>query len=187
MATRWDGTRSVDEAQQGLGRLLAPVAVAAAGGVVEDEEDVEITGIGHLGPAQTTHAHHAEGDVGGDVVQGRLQDDLGHVGEGRSRAGDVVDVEKVPGGDAQHLLLGEPDQTGPPPSFVTGPAQAFDGVRHQGPDAVGGQGPVVVEVGDQFGVAFDGLGHACGSTRESRHRRRAASGDSRKVVTTRAR
>ena len=133
-------TGSVDETQESLGHLLAPLVVAG-GGVVEDEEHIEVAGIGHLGPAQPAHAHHAEGDVGGHVDDGRLENGLGHGGEGRSRGGDVVDVEKVTGGDAQRLVLGEPHQAGPPAAFVPRAGQTLDGVIYQGRPAARGPGP----------------------------------------------
>ncbi len=152
------GTRPVDEAQEGFGRFLAE-DIGPGDRVVEDEEDVEVAGVGHLGPAQATHADHAEGDGGGDVGHRRLEDSLGHVGQGRSRAGHVVDVEEVAGGDTEHLVLGEPDQSRPAPRLVARPGQAFDGVVDQCRAGSGSEAPVVIEVGDQFGVVFDGLAH----------------------------
>ncbi len=148
----------MDEPQEGFGRLLAPVVVGGHR-AVEHQEHVQVAGVGHLAPAETTEAHDAERHVRDDVLHRRLEDGLGHVGEGRTRAGDVVDVEQVAGGDPEHLVLSEPDEARPSPSLVSRPRQAFAGFVHQVGPGSGGEGPVVVEDGDQLGVVLDGFGH----------------------------
>ena len=116
------GARAVHQVQQRLGHRFAHEVISS----VVDQEQVEITGVRHLGAAESAHPHDRERHDGVDHIERRLEECFVHGGQGAPRGDHVVDVEKVPSRDANVLVLAEPHELGPAPA----PRRRYGAVAH---------------------------------------------------------